>query len=189
MKKLLISPWMCFDEYIWRHWLRICHSFFWKPPSFGEKFIWKFLTIIDYVTPFWRYFKYLRIVTNFRGIYCDCNKITNQAWIVLGHEQAFHSSFAYEQIRRKLMRLRRVTLWPMTIYGISPITFEKSNTIFFGNTTTFRTLTAQFLVLQPRGQLGYLNSNLMLRWDVSLTLNRLGGLSRPLCFSGITPEP
>ena len=26
-------------------------------------------------------------------------------------------------------------------------------------------LTAQTLVLQPRRQLGYLNSNLMLRWD------------------------
>ena len=42
---------------------------------------------------------------------------------------------------------------------------EKPNTIFFGNTTTFRTLTAQILVLEPRGKLGYLNSNLMLRWD------------------------
>ena len=87
-----------------------------------------------------------------------------QLRIMLGHEQAFHSSFAYKQVHRKRMRLRRVT-FRMTIYGISPISpVWKINHDFYDN-TTFTTLTAQILVLQPRGQLGYLNSSLMLRWD------------------------
>ena len=43
-----------------------------------------------------------------------------QLRIMLGHEQTFHSRFAYKQVRRKLMRLRRVTLH-LTIYGINPI--------------------------------------------------------------------
>ena len=121
------------------------------------------------MTSFWRHFKYLRIVTKFRGSYCDCNGITNQAGIALGHEQTFHSRFALKQVkkqvRRKLMRLRRVT-FHMTIYSKSPISsIWKIKHDFFGSTTTFRALTAQILVLQPRRQLDYLNSNLMLRWD------------------------
>ena len=41
----------------------------------------------------------------------------------------------------------------------------KIQTLFFDKTTTSITLTAHILVLEPRGQLGYLNSNLMLRRD------------------------
>ena len=115
-----------------------------------KKSSFEILNNFDYVTSF-----EIRIVTKFRGIYCECNTISNEAGIVLGHEHTFHSRFAYKQVRRKLMRLRRVT-FHMNIYGISPILKIKHN--FFRNTTTFRTLTAQILVLQPRRQLGYHNS-------------------------------
>ena len=78
------------------------------------------------------------------------------------------------------MRMSRVT-WPCMVYVhvwpcmVCPIWKKKSNTIFFGN-TTFRTLMAQILVL-PRGQLGYLNSHLMLRWDGHFKF-----LYQSLCF-------
>ena len=65
------------------------------------------------------------------------------------------------------MWLRHVT-FHMTIYGKSPISPTwKIKHIFL---VTFRTLTAQILVLQPCRQLGYLNSNLMLRLDVHFNL-------------------
>ena len=55
--------------------------------------------------------------------------------------------------------------WPYR-NGISPVSLIwKIKHDFFCNTATFRTLTAQILVLQPRGQLGCLNSNLMSRLD------------------------
>ena len=69
------------------------------------------------------------------------------------------------------MRLRRVT-FHMTIYGVlvrykshKSHLKKKIGHDIFDNATTFITLMAQIWVLQPRGQLGYLNSNLMLRWD------------------------
>ena len=83
--------------------------------------------------------------------------------------------FAYKQVRRKLMRrLRHAAcdvshdqIWYKS--HISPIWKIKHD--IFGNKTTFRTLTAQILILQPRGQLfGYLNSNQMLRWNGDLSL-------------------
>ena len=52
----------------------------------------------------------------------------------------------------------RLTLPYMVISPIWKIKYD-----FFDNTTTFKTLTAQILVLRARGQLGYLNSNVMLR--------------------------
>ena len=74
-------------------------------------------------------------------------------------------SFKVHQVLRKLMRPGRVTLH-ITIYGISPISpIWKIKHDFLDNKTTSIALTAQMLVLLPRGQLGYLNSNLMLRWD------------------------
>ena len=88
-----------------------------------------------------------------------------QLRIKLGNEQTFHSRFAYKQVRRKFIRQRRMT-FHMTIYGTSPTSpIWKIKHDFFDNTTTSITLTAQILVLRPRRQLGYLNSNLMLRWD------------------------
>ena len=58
---------------------------FLKLPSFGKKFIWNFEELLT----MWRHFKYLRIVTKFRGSYCDCNTITNQAGIVMGMNKHF----------------------------------------------------------------------------------------------------
>ena len=116
------------------------------------------------MTLFWRHFKCLRIVIKFRGSYCDCNTITNQAGIMLDHEQTFHLRFAYKQVRRKPMQLRCVTSHDHIWYK-SRKSHLKNQTRFFDNTATFMTLTAQILVLQPHGQLGYLNSNVMLRWD------------------------
>ena len=116
------------------------------------------------MTSFWSHFKYLRIVTIFRrGSYCDCNTITNQAGIVLRHEQTFHSRFAYKQIHRKLMQLRRVT-FHMTIYSRSPVSsIWKIKRDFVDNTTTFRSLTALDLGFIITSWTTWLsNSNLML---------------------------
>ena len=91
--------------------------------------------------------------------------------MALGYEQALHSRFADKQLRQKLMRLIRVT-FHMSVHGISPIShIWKIKHDFFDSTTTFITLTAPILVLQPRGQLGYLNSNLMLRWHGHFKFN------------------
>ena len=57
----------------------------------------------------------------------------------------------------------------MTICGISPIWKIKCDS--FGNTTAYITLRDQILVLQPREQFGYHNSNLMLRWDSHFNVN------------------
>ena len=78
------------------------------------------------------------------------------------------------------MRLKRVA-FHMTIYGIKSHKFHlKNQTRFFDNKTTSITLTAYILVLVPPGQLGYLNSNLMLRWNghfKSTTLHGWNGIS------------
>ena len=96
------------------------------------------------MTSFWRHFKYLRIVTKFRGSYCDCNTITNRAGIVLRHEQTFHLRLAYQQVRRMLMRLRHVT-FHMTICGISHIGMS-----YLKNQTPFFSVTRQLSELRPR---------------------------------------
>ena len=114
------------------HWLRICPLFVWNCLVLEKKFVRNSWIIIDYVTSFQIYSHCYQSSRQF----CDCNTITNQAGIMaLGHEQTFHSRFAYKQVRRKLMRLRRVT-FHMTI----PIWYKshlKNPTRFSDSTATF----------------------------------------------------
>ena len=50
------------------------------------------------------------------------------------------------------------------------------------------TLTAHILALQPRGQLGYLNSNVMLRWDDYFKWKNIGRISCTAPVSSIKRE-
>ena len=92
---------------------------------------------------------------------------TALAEIVLRHEQKFHFRFAYKQVRWKAKAHAAETFDASHdhIWYKFHKSHLKKQTIFFRRHDNFPNSDGTYLGFTTRRQHGYINSNLMLRWD------------------------